>query len=156
MPNIDQAEEKEDFQDDEETFTQPSEGDNPFELDDDAISETSNLIDEMISHQPKIRAPTTTNLRDQLGIKFNEAEVTIKNKLAFYPSSHDKNMFRALFASKFHGVPAMAWCENILVNTKIKFLPTPSKIKSLFRGKHGIGGVAGSDFQPMHKRTQKE
>ena len=110
----------------------------------------------MISHQPRIRTSSTPNLRDQLGIKSNEVEGSIKNKLAFYPSAHDKNMFRALFASKFHGVPAMAWCENILVNTKIKFLPTPSKIKSIFRGKHDIGGITGADFHPMHKRAQKE
>ena len=110
----------------------------------------------MISHQPKFRASSTTNLRDQLGIKSNNAEGIIKNKLAFYPSSHDKNMFRVLFDSKFHGVPAMAWCENILVNTKVKFLPTPSKNKSIFRGKHGIGGVIGSDFLHMHKRVLKE
>ena len=51
MSSTDQDEEKEDQEDDEETFTQPTEGDNAFEM--DAISENSNLIDDMISHHPK-------------------------------------------------------------------------------------------------------
>ena len=110
----------------------------------------------MIADKPKQPVGEMANLRDQLGIKHDDGEGSATNKLAFYPSPHDKNMFRALFAQRFHAVPAMAWCENILVNTNVKFLPTPSKIKSIFRGKHGIGGVVGADFEPMHKRAQKE
>ena len=150
------GEEMKEADDHEETYTQPSEGDHAYDLDDDAISETSNLIDDMIRQRPKNAIHNSLSLRDQLGIKSSDTDGSTKNKLAFYPSSHDKNMFRALFARKFHGLPAMAWCENMLVNIRVKFLPTPSKIKSIFRGKHGIGGVTGADFLPMHKRAQKE
>ena len=137
-------------------FSAPSEGDREFSLDDDAISQNSNLIDDMIAEHPNRAFNNVSNLRDSLGIKKEDGEVVPKNKLAFYPSNHDRNMFRALFARRFHTIPAMAWCENLLVNTSVKFLPTPAKIKSLYRGKHGIGGVIGADFEPMHKRAQKE
>ncbi len=73
------------------------------------------------------------------------------NKLAFYSSPLDKNMPRALFDRRFHTVPPMAWCENIVVSAEVKFLATPARDRSLFYGKHGIYGGIGADFEPMHK-----
>ena len=86
--NQDEEETKKDIYDQADEFSMPSEGDQEFVLDDNAISQNSNLIDDMIANQPKRSVGAATNLQDRLGIKYDDGEGSAKNKLAFYPSPH--------------------------------------------------------------------
>ena len=135
--------------DDADGFSERSEGDQEWmQPDDDNVSEHSSALEFLMEQPTGIKTqPQQPNLRQQHNLAPVDANVVVKHRYQFMPTTCNRNTFKVFFDQQYHETPVMTLLEEWIGLSTFPFLATPQKLIRLHNGKFGYGGLTGADFR---------